>query len=268
MKINNIRFYRIKWLVRGIVAATAVTVCIKNIDTIEVSSGDTVSTTARYVALGDSIAYGYGLSDREGDSYVGRVEKFLETRYDHVRLKNFAKNGMQSTDLLDALTNPENENYKKYRAQIAYADYITISIGSNDLLHLIKIEPDMESTVLSLQPEFDRACLEFSYKFPAIIREIRKINDKVQIYANNIYNPAKGLETFASVYNLSEYYIGKMNEILGKEEGFHLIDVKEVFDREKDSMINVSLKGRDIDPHPNKEGHKLIAQLIIKEIAQ
>ena len=47
-------------------------------------SGDNVSSTIRYVALGDSIAYGYGLSDRESDSYVGQVGKYLEKKYDYV----------------------------------------------------------------------------------------------------------------------------------------------------------------------------------------
>ena len=37
------------------------------------SSGDRLSTSIRYVALGDSIAYGYGLEDREEQSYVGLI---------------------------------------------------------------------------------------------------------------------------------------------------------------------------------------------------
>ena len=76
-------------------------------------SGDNVSSTIRYVALGDSIAYGYGLQDKDEESYVGLVRQYFEERYDYVVTTNFGKNGMRSGELLDILTNPENENYKK-----------------------------------------------------------------------------------------------------------------------------------------------------------
>ena len=83
---------------------------------IQVSSGDNVTTTIRYVALGDSIAYGYGLENREEDCYVGKICQYLESQYDSVLLTNFGENGMRSDELLDVLTNPKNEMYKKYRA--------------------------------------------------------------------------------------------------------------------------------------------------------
>ncbi len=52
---------------------------------------------------------------------------------------------MQSGELLDILTNPERKkNIKKYRATIKHADFVTISIGSNDLLHLIQLDLNME----------------------------------------------------------------------------------------------------------------------------
>ena len=104
----------------------------------KVSSGDKVSESVRYVALGDSIAYGYGLSDRESDSYVGQVGKYLEKKYDYVFEENFGTNGLRSDQLLDILTNPENEQYNKYRATLQHADIVTLSIGSNDLLHLVR----------------------------------------------------------------------------------------------------------------------------------
>lgn len=254
-------------MIRCVFVAAAVTGCVKNIDVIEVSSGDTVTTSARYVALGDSIAYGYGLSNPGQDSYVSKVKQYLETKYDYVKLKNFARNGMRSEELLDALKNPENEEYRAYRANISYADYITVSIGSNDLLHLIEVDVDMEEKIREKQPEFDLACDRFAVILPQIIAEIRKINPDVEIYVNNIYNPAKGLLPYASVYDAAEYYICRINQAFTDGSGYTRIDVKAGFDQEKDSMINVSLEGRRIDPHPNKKGHERIANLVIKEMA-
>lgn len=227
-------------------------------------SGDSVSTTIRYVALGDSIAYGYGLEDKEEDSYVGQVRKYLEQKYDYVVATNFGENGMRSDELLDILTNPKNKNYRKYRATLSYADVVTISIGSNDLLHLIKLDFNMEEMIREGAGKFRKACLDFSVNFPKIIKEIRSINPSVKIYANNIYNPAKGLSSYADVYDVAERYINLLNKAFTTTKEYDLVNIKEAFDKQEKSMINVSLKGRDIDPHPSREGHELIGQMVIK----
>lgn len=234
---------------------------------IYVGSGDNASTTVRYVALGDSIAYGYGLSDRENDSYVGKVKKYLESRYDYVIVSNFGCNGQESSELLDILTNPANENHRKYCATLQYADYITLSIGSNDLLHHLKFELDMEEMVRREEPHFQEACRRFAVNFPEIIEEIRKINPHARIYANNIYNPAKGLSDYEGIYDAAESYINWLNHAFYNSGSYHLVDIKHLFDVQEKSMINVSLNGGKIDPHPSKEGHALIAKMIIKEMA-
>ena len=89
-----------------------------------------------------------------------------------------------------------------------------------------------------------------------------------KIYANNIYNPAKGLSSYASVYEVAERYINLLNQAFQKAGGYYLVNIKEAFDKEKKSMINISLKGREIDPHPSKEGHELISEMVIKQIAK
>ena len=70
-----------KWFVRCSVLIFAIVCGVKAMPVIYVSSGDNVSTTVRYVALGDSIAYGYGLDDPDNDSYVGKVKEYLEGKY-------------------------------------------------------------------------------------------------------------------------------------------------------------------------------------------
>ena len=54
-----------KWIIRIGVIMFAVFCGIKAVPEEKASSGDITSTSIRYVALGDSIAYGYGLSDRK-----------------------------------------------------------------------------------------------------------------------------------------------------------------------------------------------------------
>lgn len=257
-----------KWVIRCVVVVCSVIGGIRAIPVIHVSSGDNISSTIRYVALGDSIAFGYGLDDMEHDSYVGQVRHFLEEKYDYVVTTNFGKNGMRSEELLDILTNPQNKNYAPYHATLKYADVITLSIGSNDLLHLIKIDFNMKETIRNDAPKFRKACEDFATNFPKIVQVIHKINPKAKIYANNIYNPAKGLSSFSSVYDVAEHYIGLLNEAFLPSEDYQLVDIKSAFDRQDESMINVALKGREIDPHPSKAGHALIGKMVIKQMTE
>jgi lysophospholipase L1-like esterase len=260
--------FSLKWYVRILVILFALFCGVKAVPVEKVSSGDSTSTTVRYVALGDSIAYGYGLEDREEQSYTGRIARYLESRYDCVLFNNFGTNGMTSDDLLDVLSNPENENYKKYRSTISYADIVTLSIGSNDLLQFLKVDRNMDTMIENGEEIFDAACENFKKNFPQIIREIRKINPDVMIYADNIYNPAKGLSAFQNVYDIAEYYIKKINSSYYESDDYCLVDVKAVFDGAEESMINVFWKGRQIDPHPSVAGHKKIADAVIKEMAK
>lgn len=255
-----------KWIIRCVVVLVAIIGGVRLMPVIPVSSGDNVSTTIHYVALGDSIAYGYGLDNREEESYVGKVSQYLQKEYDNVVMTNFGENGMRSNELLDILTNPEDERYNKYRATLTYADVVTISIGSNDLLHFIKLDFNVEEVIQKNEWMFRQACVEFQKNFPKIIKEIHKINPRARIFANNIYNPAKGLTFYLNVYDVAEKYINYLNVAFDKADDYYLIDIKKAFEQCEKSMINVSLNGREIDPHPSKEGHQLIGELVIKKI--
>ena len=261
-----------KWWIRCGVLIAAVFFGIKSIPVIYVNSGDSVSTTVHYVALGDSIACGYGMENPEKDSYVGIVHQHLKEKYDCVIVSNLGCNGQKSEELLDILINPENDNYRKYRASIKYADIITLSIGSNDLLKLIKLKLNIEEIVEEGGEKYEKACREFAENFPKIITVIRDINPDVEIYANNVYNPAKGIPYLASIYQVAEYYICMLNEAFFEDERYHLVDIKKGFDGQDKSMVKMSLMetfgSGEIDPHPSEEGHKLIGELVVKEMAE
>ena len=76
-----------------------------------------------YVALGDSITTGYGLTDEENDSFAALVAN--ENGYE---LTNLAEDGTTSGDLLEVVQDEENSDI------LQNADLITITIGGNDLM--------------------------------------------------------------------------------------------------------------------------------------
>jgi len=55
-----------------------------------------------------------------------------------------------------------------------------------------------------------------------------------------------------------------LNESFRCNTGFVLIDIKDRFDKVEDSLLNMTISGRDIDPHPNKKGHTEIGKLVIQ----
>ncbi len=82
------------------------------------------------LAIGDSISAGYGLSDRSAECFVS-----LMANSDDVII-NKAVDGNEATDIINQLTNTENENYILPDV-IKSADIVTITCGGNDMMDLL-----------------------------------------------------------------------------------------------------------------------------------
>lgn len=251
-------------------------------------SGDYEQKIVNYVALGDSIAKGYGLKNVEEESYVGRIANVLEERYGAVHLTNFGENGLRSDELLEILTDRSNEHHNAYMEKIKEADLITLSIGSNDLLRYVSTDTDFEEFRKRGDEIFSQACERFAENIPLIIKAIRDAAPNAQLFVNNIYNPCKDISFNISedilnhLDELAEVYIRKINAgfysenvqsvFYNKNGGtysarYTLIDVKGAFEKKDEKLINMVFSWGDIDPHPNKEGHKVIADMIIPKIS-
>ncbi len=85
------------------------------------------SSSVRYVALGDSISTGYGLTGGEKSF----VEQLKETYPLITTFQNYAKVGATSDDLVSTVQNSLNNGDSFY---IRNADIITITIGGNDMM--------------------------------------------------------------------------------------------------------------------------------------
>lgn len=277
----------------------------------EIESGDYEHKIIHYVALGDSIAKGYGLEDVDRESYVGRIAQALEGQYGAVRLTNFGKNGLRSEQLLEILTDEDHEQHKKYMEEIERADLITLSIGSNDLLQYLSVDMDLEEFEEQGDEIFTKACERFWQNIPQIIDVIHSHAPQAQLFVNNIYNPCNDVsfDLSAQLDAMAEKYIVKMNEgfvsrevqsvfhpqngggkpeesqqpenrMLSEERqqsdksertaennGYELVDVKQAFEQADEKLINMVVSWGEIDPHPNREGHKKIADEIIPRLS-
>lgn len=177
-----------------------------------------------YTALGDSIANGTGGTD--GIGYTDLFYDHLVKIYGASEFKDLAQDGLSSAGLLEMLTVPSD--VYGYRAAISQSDYITISIGGNDLLIPFMQEfllvmflyyydseisfLDFEGLLEDLEawqseptnPEyayfgemltnlsyvtFPDAITAFASNWAQIIGAIRTINPSSTIYVNTGYNP-------------------------------------------------------------------------------
>ncbi len=253
-----------------------------------VDSGDCPYKVVNYVALGDSIAKGYGLKDVESQSYVGQVAQALEDKYGAVKVTNFGKNGLRSEQLLEILEDEDNELHDSYVKQIRKADIITLSIGSNDLLQFVSTDTDFGEIQKRGDEIFTSACLRFQDNIPRIIEVLQHEAPNAQLFVNNVYNPCSDIsfqfpgQEKIDLEELAETYIDKINagfyqaevqEVFANsnasraQEQYVLVDVKQAFEESEFQLINMAFRWGDVDPHPNVAGHTKIAELIIPRIA-
>lgn len=253
----------------------------------ELSSGDYEEKIVKYVALGDSIAGGYGLKDAEKESYVALVQKKLEAVYGGVYAWNFGENGLKSEELLERLKNPDNPYYAEYQEALIDADLVTVSIGSNDLMQYLSQNLDISKLKKEGDALFSKACEEFEETLPQLVSEIEKRAPEAEIVMNNIYNPCDDTSFSLKevlgidVKEVSEKYIRRLNssyeeiqtlQVLSfsgkmkKKTRVQVTDVKSSLAQSDKVCINRMISLRGIDPHPNKEGHAVIATQVIQDL--
>ncbi|MBR5700979.1 MAG: hypothetical protein IKX47_00830, partial [Oscillospiraceae bacterium] len=245
-----------------------------------------------YVALGDSIADGYRLAGytAPGSAPAESFPVLLASSMG-ARLIPLAVTGMDTDGLLQAL------DTQTYRSAVAKADTITLTIGSNDLLHpaidrLTSLgqsvaEGDLSGLLKDLtgagnvltseeaQAEYARHVARFKENWEAIIARIRALNPTAEIYVTNFYNPYSMLEYTLGFFSLhvgsvAQAYLDQMNAWLEESPSageYRIADIRDV-------STNVcfsprDLTGFDLDPHPDPAGHALIFRrlLTVRQVA-
>lgn len=290
MKNRKIRFKHLLFIICMFIAGTvAYTMCT--------NAGSGKNT---YVALGDSIAAGYGLEGYSGgqevppaDSYQSLVGSFLKTSP-----VNYAVTGDDSSDCIELLNSGTADE------ALSDASVITLSIGSNDLLgpftNIVKealgitdSDGDMDYSLIEDyyasfkntsftdllamannladkvkdNEELHAKAQAFSGNFNEIINILKEKAPQAVIYVTNIYNPFKDVMV---VESLADTYINELNSVFKDNSGdYNLIDTYSLFAKENLSNVKFDISDLDnvnLDPHPSKKGHARIASAILDAI--
>ncbi len=254
------------------------------------------NTPFKMTVLGDSIAAGYGLEgyERENEpcyntaSYANKLAEKYGLKADS-NYYNDAVSGATTADLLNLLSDT------KVTSHVKNSDTILISIGGNDLLHVLlgmledvaptdsesgdessqqggalNIDPLKIAEILSALPEkTEEAIAGFETDFEALIVKIREINPEALVVIDTIYDPFEGFEQIPMIDEIAADAIGRINEIIKNKtagsdgnDRYKVVDVAAAFEGKNKELTNIG----DLDIHPNADGHALIFELLDKEI--
>ena len=241
-----------------------------------------------YLAIGDSITTGYGLSDADSQCFVTLFAEELEA----TTVNNSGVSGLTAANLLTAISSGT------YDKTIASADVITLTIGGNDLMAVVydymataynsayntsydadDIQ-DMLSDITSnyqvvsnlitlmsdttvaagLSVQLYTAGTTVISNIGSILAAIKQLNSDVVILLANQYNPYTALNgtTYSSIYSLFQTCVTTFNSSLSTAVG-SLCTIVDVAKAGVSTNVSLSLNSMSLDFHPDKDGHQTIA---------
>ncbi len=249
----------------------------------------TPEKTLRYVALGDSIAYGYGLAKPETERYSALIDAYLDsipgTECDGL---NYGVNGQTSSELLTALMTDAS-----FAPDLANADIVTVSIGANNVLGpaismfaQYALNMMIEDASLrdasnkrlyeSFNAEADEGVARFAADLPRIIDAIKSKAPNAKIILQTVYNPYNRVSLALPLGDMtlelnqsSDALVKKLNEIIIANAGtlgYEVADVYTALEGETGVVNAEGFSGGELfdftalDPHPTAKGHTVIAE--------
>ena len=256
-------------------------------ETLPVFGTENTEETARphqlyCTVLGDSIAKGYTCDKSWMENYGSLAAKEIAysegCRYIY---HNYARTGLDTAGL--------NEKYlskQDVQTNLAKADVIFITIGSNDLLNeckrvvqeILKTDTQFKSAdeaLASLKESVKKNPLlvlsainalnnwdynSFEKEWIQMMKTVNSLKkDAAKVIVTTIYNPAGNMKLPSTLNKIVEDIIENMNAIIEKRAGKYDYEVADVY---RSSVISHLQKD---GVHPDSQGQQIIADLVCKE---
>ncbi|WP_052131600.1 GDSL-type esterase/lipase family protein [Planococcus sp. CAU13] len=209
------------------------------------------------VALGDSVPYGYA-PDRNNAKPAHYAYPYQIGKYADLKVHNLAVPGWQTDDLLYAL-----ENNKKFRQAVKRADYVTVQIGGNDFLEVLRAaqlesKGDMKKFHRLLQHKLAKS--DAFDNINEIIKEIRSLT-KARIVLYNLYNP---FQLNDPLHKVADMYLPQLNAMYKNiADSYKRVSLADAYRAFGDNQAKFVYKG---DIHPTKAGHAALAKIGLKAL--
>jgi lysophospholipase L1-like esterase len=236
--------------------------------------------TVHFVALGDSLTQGVGDETKQG-GYVPIVAADLKDRYEltSVQANNYGISGERSDQILARV-----EKKEKLRQSLASADFITITVGGNDVMRVFK------RNLLHLKVStFTKPQKAYQKRLQTMFTEIRKLNKNAPIYIVGIYNPFYlNFPELTDMQTVIDNWNKGTKATVAKQKGMYFIPINKLLYKGVDGKEAVetatttasSTSGKSLNLisndalysedsfHPNTIGYQLIAGTLRDQIVK
>ncbi|MBS7577857.1 MULTISPECIES: SGNH/GDSL hydrolase family protein [unclassified Enterococcus] len=225
-----------------------------------------------FVAIGDSLTQGVGDSTNQG-GFVPILADQLDATYGYrVESANYGVSGNTSSQIIKRI-----EEQKKIQNSIKNAEIITLTVGGNDVMKVIRENFDDLS-----ENSFKKPLKAYQKRLVTLIELIRKYNKNAPIYVLGIYNPFYlnfpeittmqdvidnwNQETETTVTENKAYFV-PINDVLYKgingDEG-----VTSQGESDNNASITNDALFEEDHFHPNNTGYQIMANAIMSKIKQ
>jgi lysophospholipase L1-like esterase len=198
-----------------------------------------------YLAMGDSLTAGLGASETgylRLQAFVPRLTTHLRNEY-QVHVENHGIPGITSEQLLFYI-----QQGPGVKDKLQEADLLTITIGGNDLLQLLRNQ-DLNQTIIQ------RTIQQFGEIIETTLSEIRHQNQKAPIYIMGLYSPYDKGHPLHDIGKQSiSAYNQELTERIKQFDGVTLVSVYESFLERGTQLTHIS----NNDIHPNDQGYEII----------
>lgn len=233
-----------------------------------------------YVAIGDSLTEGVGDQTKQG-GFIPLVANDLKDRYDliAVETENYGVNGERSDQILKRVK--ENE---KIQENIKSADFLTLTVGGNDLMKVI------QNNLFGLSVNsFKKPLKKYQENVTDLLEEIRSLNPSAPIYVLGIYNPfylnfpeITDMQTIVNNWNTGT------ESVVKKTKNSYFIPINDLLYQGLNQEVGITEEGTDQTTsttenlsgiknnvlyeedhfHPNNLGYQLMANAVRDQLIQ
>lgn len=202
---------------------------------------------AVYLALGDSLAWGFRLDDRAAESYPALIHAALPDPT-ATELLNLAVPGETSGSFVARQLPRALELIAALRREGRSVSPITLDIGGNDLRNVERASPaEREAAVVAARSNIARALDELR----------RAAGARADIAIMTYYNPYGGDATLAGG---DAYWVEQLNTAIREEASRRGVAVAEVYPAFEGGRFYTHTFILFGDIHANAQGHRLIAE--------
>ncbi|CAM4216226.1 SGNH/GDSL hydrolase family protein [Streptococcus penaeicida] len=222
-----------------------------------------------YIAIGDSLTEGVGDSTGQG-GFIPLLKKDIEAHYPvTIQIQNYGVSGNTSLQILKRMRQD-----RSLQADLKQADLMTLTVGGNDVMAVIR--KDLTNLDMS---SFDQPMLDYQERLGKIIAIAKKSNKDIHIYVLGIYNPFYlNFPEMTQMQEIVDNWNQKTKETLSQYKNVHFVPINDQLykgidgkegivqsEGDKKRILNDVLYSGD-HFHPNNIGYQIMSDTVMESI--